>query len=206
MAKEENTEDNNQNLEAEEDKFDVLEINDPNTGKLSKKISTKNNIPHGETILYDDSGNISHKLNYENGELSGPAEFFLNGQPQMITAFKNGLQEGETTFFSNGIKIGKVNIVKGLFEGEFISYDAVGNIIRVANYSAGQQNGECNNYYADGVLMQNSTYKNNMLDGQVVRYFPDGNVMEISEFDMGKPVGVVDTYDQKGHLISRREV
>ena len=54
--------------------------------------------------------------------------------------------------------------------------------------------------------MEDSNYKDNVLHGDVIRYFPDGNVMETSQFDMGKPIGFVDTYDQEGNLINRKEV
>jgi antitoxin component YwqK of YwqJK toxin-antitoxin module len=181
------------------------EIRDSN-GKLLKIITMKNGVPHGEMIAFDENGKIACKINYENGLLSGPAEFYLAEQPLMLTFFKNGVQDGETTFFSNGIKAGTVNLLSGVFDGEFTSFDSECNVIRVAAYAGGSQNGECKIFYPNGVLMQHSCYKNNLLHGEMVKYFPNGNVMEVSSFQEGKPCGFVDTYDNDGNLKSSKEV
>ncbi|MDR2067641.1 MAG: hypothetical protein LBP41_01470 [Holosporaceae bacterium] len=183
----------------------VQEIRDPN-GRLLKTIAMKNGIPHGEMVIFDENEKTACKLNYENGLLSGPAEFFLAEQPLMLTFFKNGVQEGETTFFSNGVKVGTVNFLNGAFEGEFTSFDGEGNVIRTAAYSGGLQNGECKAFYPDGVLMEHSFYRNNLLQGEKIKYFPNGNVMEVSSFQDGKPCGFIDIYDNDGNLKSSREV
>ncbi|GHT97183.1 hypothetical protein FACS1894126_0740 [Alphaproteobacteria bacterium] len=176
------------------------------SGSLISSVTVKNGVPDGETLLYDDQGQLTHRLLYENGVLSGPAEFFLLGKPLMNTNFKNGLQEGEVTFFSNGIKAGVAHFQGGRFEGDFTSIDAFGNITRVAKYAAGQQNGECTIYYPDGTVMEQSSYKNNVLDGDLVRYFPNGNIMETSSFENGSQCGFIEKYDMKGKLTSREEV
>ncbi|MDR2766141.1 MAG: hypothetical protein LBB63_01610 [Holosporaceae bacterium] len=190
----------------EENQTEILqEIRDPG-GKLLKTITMKDGIPNGPMVIYDENGKVSGKLNYDNGILSGPAEFFLSEKPLMLTFFENGLQEGESILFSNGIKVGVANYRCGVLEGAFTSFDNEGNVIRIAIYAGGSQNGECQTFYPDGTLMEQAVYKSNLPDGQVIKYFPNGNVMEVSTFQEGKPYGYVDTYDADGDLKSRREV
>jgi antitoxin component YwqK of YwqJK toxin-antitoxin module len=182
----------------------VQEVKDAD-GKLLKSISMKDGVPHGETQIFDENGQLANKLNYDSGQLSGPAEFFFAGKPTMIASFANGKLEGEATLFSNGVKVGVTNFKDGLFDGEFTSFDNVGNVIRVATYAGGLQNGECKTFYPDGTLMEHSTYKNNLQDGEVTKYFPSGNVLEISTFQDGKPC-VIETYDEDGDLTARKEI
>ena len=183
----------------------VQEQKDEN-GKLIRTISTKNGIPHGETVIYDVDGNISCKVNYENGVLSGTAEFFMNGAPLMYTAFKDGQQEGEAIFFTNGVKTATAFFKNGLFNGDFTSFDTEGHIIRVTEYVDGKQHGSCQVFYPDGTILEQSTYKNGKLDGEFVRCFPNGNVMEISTYSDGKQYGNLDKNDIKGNLETKTEV
>ncbi|MDR2794349.1 MAG: hypothetical protein LBB12_01055 [Holosporaceae bacterium] len=172
-------------------------------GVLIQSVTLKNGVPDGETLIYDDGGQLTHRLMYENGVLSGPAEFFFAGKPLMNTFFKNGLQEGEAVFFSNGIKVGVAYFKRGLFDGDFTSFDAAENVVRIAKYVAGQQEGSCLLYYPDGTLMEESFYKNNLPDGDTVRYFPNGNIMETFSFQDGNPCGIREKYDMNGNLISK---
>lgn len=183
----------------------VQEQKDEN-GKLVRTISTRGGIPHGETVIYDGDGNVSCKVNYEDGVLSGPAEFFMNGVPLMYTTFKDGKQEGEATFFTNGVKSATAFFKNGLFNGDFTSFDAEGHVIRIAEYVDGKQHGSCQVFYPDGTILEQSTYKNGQLDGEFVRCFPGGSVMEISTYSDGKQYGYVDKYDVNGNLVSRTEV
>ena len=187
------------------DETTIVEIKDDH-GNVLKTISLKNGVPHGEMKIFDEKVELSAKLVYDNGVLTGPAEFFLAGKPTMIAVFKDGKLEGDATLFSNGIKVGIAHFKDDLFNGEFTSYDEFGNIIRIAIYAGGQQNGECQAFYPDGTLMEHSNYLNNQLDGERIRYYPSGNVMETSTFTQGKPCGVVDMYDDDGDLKSRKEV
>lgn len=184
----------------------VHEDRDEITGRTIRSISLKEGIPHGETVIYDSKGNISCKLQYDEGVLSGPAEFYNDGSPLMFCSFKNGKQEGEATFFNNGTKSAKAFFRNGVFEGEFTSYDSDGNIIRVAEYVGGQQHGLCQAFYPDGTLLEQSMYKNGKLDGQFARCFPSGSVMEISNYKDGVAYGYIDKYDTSGRLVSRTEV
>ncbi len=188
-----------------EEEISIHEERD-DSGRLIRTVSMKDNTPHGETVIYDANGNIAYKVNYVDGVLSGAAEFFSDGLPLMITAFKDGKQEGETTFFSNGVKSATVTYKNGLFEGDFTSFDADGNITRVAEYVGGKQHGTCQVFYPDGTLLEQSTYKDGQLDGQLVRCFPNGGVMEISTYEAGKQYGYIDKYDMDGNLASRTEV
>lgn len=191
---------------ADPNNVSVQEDRDAVTGRLIRSIALKGSIPHGETVIYDEKGSIACKLKYEEGILSGPAEFYSNGSPLMFCTFIDGKQEGEATFFNNGSKSAKAFFKNGVFEGDFTSYDPDGNVIRVAEYVGGKQHGLCQSFYPDGTLLEQSTYKNGKLDGEFARCFPNGNVMELSNYKDGKPYGYIDKYDMNGNLLSRTEV
>lgn len=176
------------------------------SGKLLRTVTVRNGVPHGETVIYDSDGNVSYKVNYDDGVLSGPAEFFTDNTLIMIAAFANGKLEGDATFFNGGVKVATATFHNGLFEGDFTSFDNNGNIVRVAEYVNGKQHGVCQAYYADGTLLEQSTYKDGKLDGELVRCFPNGNVMEIHTYNEGRQYGYIDKYDIDGNLVSRTEV
>lgn len=69
-----------------EEEITVHEEKDDN-GKLIRTVSMKGNTPHGETVIYDANGNVAYKINYVDGILSGPAEFFSNGLPLTINDY-----------------------------------------------------------------------------------------------------------------------
>lgn len=203
----EQTEDGNpEDTDVKTDKIEVIEINGPETGQKIKTITLKNGVPHGELLIYGEDGSVSHKLNFVDGVLSGPAEFFQNNQILMKTNFKNGLQDGETVMFLNEKKSSVMHCKNGYLDGLFSSYDDQGNLVREANYTAGKMNGECSVYYPDGALMEHSVYKDNKLDGEVLRFYQNGVVRETANYDNGVPVGYIDTYDTDGNLLESKEV
>lgn len=185
---------------------DKIEIKDPQSGKLLKVMTLKNGVPHGEMLIYDDSETVSHKLYFEEGVLNGPAEFYVDGKPMMITEFRNGQQAGETTVYTNGKKSTVMHYKDGMIDGPFMSFDEQGNLIREVVYVAGKMEGECSVYYPDGTLMEHSTYKNGQLDGEVQKYYPSGVVREISTFENGEPIGYIDVYDMNGDLQESKEI
>lgn len=82
-------------------------------GKLLKTVSMKNGKPNGSTIMYDENGNIAHKLNYKDGVLDGPAEFYQDGELIMSTSFENNEMSGKTTFFMDGVESSAITLKNG---------------------------------------------------------------------------------------------
>lgn len=195
-----------ENTSGDCDKIEVIDIKDQSSGQKLKTVTLKNGKPHGELIIYNEDGTISHKLNFVDGVLSGPAEFFEGNQILMMTCFKNGRQDGETIMFMNGEKSSVMHYKDGNLDGTFLSYDDQGHLVREVNYVGGKMNGECSVYYPDGSLMERSVYKDNKLDGEVMKFYQTGVVREVSNYKDGAPIGCIDTYDTDGNLLESAEV
>lgn len=187
-------------------KTEVIEVNDQFSGQRLKTVTLKDGKPHGELIIYNEDGTVSHKLNFVDGVLSGPAEIFQGDQILMLTYFKNGQQDGETTMFMNQKKSSVMHYKGGKLNGPFLSYDDQEHLIREVNYVEGKMDGECLVYYPDGSIMERSTYKDDKLEGEVARFYQTGEVREISNYENGVPIGYIDTYDINGNLLERTEV
>lgn len=183
----------------------IQEIRDPDSGKLLKKFCTSDGIINGAMLIFDDNEQVAYKLHFVEGTLSGPAEFYQNQQLLMQTNFANGKQHGDATIYIDGIKSSTLHYIYGQLDGDFCSFDAKGNLIRKATYSAGQLNGNCELYYPDGTLMEHCIYKHNKLNGDVHKYYPSGSIREISSYKDGVPVGYIDSYDVNGNLVSSIE-
>lgn len=189
-----------------DDSTQNIEINDPKSREKLKTVAVKDGVPNGELVIYNEDGSISHKLNFVDGILSGPAEFYQGDQILMTTTFKNGQQNGETIMFMNSKESAVMYYQDGNLNGPFLSYDDQGNLIREVNYVNGKMNGECFMYYPDGAVMEQAMYKDDKLEGEVQKYYPSGVIREICFFEKGVPVGTVATYDINGNLIESKEV
>lgn len=141
---------------------------DSKANTLIKEENFKHGKPHGQQLLFKDTGEaISHKT-YSSGELIESIEYFPNGakkskskKEQEILRFEGFYENGktkETGFFKNELK-----------DSIWINYDMDGNrlretaynkniITRVGDYANNKKNGEWNYYLKNNTIQKTVTY------------------------------------------------
>jgi antitoxin component YwqK of YwqJK toxin-antitoxin module len=196
------------------------------SGRLIHSASLHEGVLHGEFSSFGVQGVALVNALYIKGQLSGP--FTLrdeSGRLLQESFYNNGMQDGVTRAYAAGRLLTEQGYVDGKLHGTSIAYAAAGDVCLKQTYSSGQLEGESTTYYEgnlvrkafyrsglqhgealefsrSGQLMQKATYKDDLLDGTVTRYWPDGTVLESQTYKAGKPVSLLQRFDQNGNLVS----
>jgi antitoxin component YwqK of YwqJK toxin-antitoxin module len=114
---------------------------------------------NGLSKTYDLNGNITRKLYYKNGHLSGPdSTFYDSGQLKILAFWNKGLQtDSLVEFYKNGREKGKVF------------------------FHEGKRNGQSINFYENGTIREKYHFKNDLMNGVGWMYNSEG-LLEQSYF------------------------
>jgi antitoxin component YwqK of YwqJK toxin-antitoxin module len=93
----------------------------------------------------------------------------------------------ETGFFKNGKK-----------DGEWITYNKKGALIRKINYSDGQLNGTCEVFSANGTPKLNAFFNGGEKSGKWTYFTSNGKIFMTGEFESGKPINTWTINDKRG--------
>ena len=98
-----------------------------------------------------DFNEYSGKMFHENGELKS----FI---------FSKNKERFEENYASNGIKVKSLQRLDGLLNGDYQTFDSLGNILIRYNYSKGLRDGICSEYDSKGNLVFQQKYENGCVD------------------------------------------
>lgn len=102
------------------------------SGRLSTKETYKNDVLHGQTVVFfvpeeleDKTQRVSEIYNYSNGLIEGEYKrYFENGQLMLKGNYVNNVREGSwTEYHVNGKRAAYYNYSKGLLNGWQMLYD-----------------------------------------------------------------------------------
>lgn len=122
----------------------------------------------GEWITYYVNGEVSHRVQYENGVYDGVfASYHPNGQVAYTQHYASGVAEGEDRgFYFSGKLMYVGNYKNGKQEGEWVHYWENGNVKTKMNFLNGEHEGVEQDFFENGSLYTESVYK----DGKQVRH------------------------------------
>lgn len=178
---------------------------DVNTRQKVQDMQFKEGKLHGEMIVYDQVGNITAKLNYDNGVLSGPCEFYMDGKLILSGQYANGQYDGKLTYYDTFQNIVKEeNYENGLKNGKSVSYAPNHQVLKSETYLNGKLNGVSVSFYPglDNAMHEYADYQDGKINGIAKIFYDDGNLQEIRVYSMGNIVGEIKRYDRNGNLIS----
>jgi antitoxin component YwqK of YwqJK toxin-antitoxin module len=101
----------------------------------------------GPALTYDEAGLLTARLNYANGQIQGPAEFF-----------------------HEDVRMRRSHYKAGLLEGESVDYDRQGKIVQTCVYRANVLHGSMRRFWPGGELMEEVSYRNGVPVDAPVRY------------------------------------
>ncbi len=173
-------------------------------GKVRFEGQFKDDFPTGEFVYYDESGAVKVRNNYSSD--GSVAESVMYSDSGVVVAqgnYKNKRKDGLWRFFSekDGSLILEENYLNGLQNGKSLAYSN-GMVIEEVNYRNGVKHGFYNKYYDNGVPMMKACYKNGFLDGAFVSYYPNGVPKFEGMYTEGEKVGEWKTYDAEGNVVS----
>ena len=109
--------------------------------------------PEGVEYREDDNGSqtlyqIGEDNPFGDGKIAFVVDNYPNGNKHFEVGFRNGLREGEFTFWQkNGIKLLTGSYQKGLRHGKFTAYGKTGELVYVKNYKNGELDGNFTLFY-----------------------------------------------------------
>lgn len=169
--------------------------------KLLKTESFRNNLSHGEAILYYDSGEIFSKIDYKNGLENGwSKEYSLNGKLKREIYYINGLANGKMNLYNDlEMLIEQGNLINGKYAGEYIwYYETTGSKKKVGNFDGESKVGLWQIFRESGELEAEYTYINNKVEGIWKYYHKNGNLWSEILYKNGKYDEVLSNYDING--------
>lgn len=206
---------------------DTLKIYYP-SGKLQVSESYQNGALNGERVEYYETGTPKSKAFFKDNQLDGLfQEFYADGKQQSEITFEKGMRHGPAkVFYPNGKIRYAMNFNQNKLDGENNEYDATGALKETRMYQNGMalsgktvKNGQQislktaqldelnsksilhtpqNTYKEKGILYDSKTKK--PISGIFRVTYPTGGIQEEYEFINGRPHGISQFFNEKGHL------
>lgn len=129
--------------------------------------------------------------------------YYENGKLNTIINMNTGLTKN---FGDNGklFCIGKQEIGKGRYVGEWKYYGSFGFLSKIVNYKEGKANGEYKSYQ-DGKLYALGQYKDNKETGKWKYYYRSGELKEFGNRENNNRIGKWKELYKNGQLMCLRE-
>jgi antitoxin component YwqK of YwqJK toxin-antitoxin module len=196
-------------------------------GRLKKEVAYKDDMLHGYTKEYDESGKLLNAYLYINGELQKDAEevmildvkkeYYNNGKVKREGTYnllgkKQGtFKEYDTSGTIIGTEIYKNDllIAKGLIDelgykqGDWEYYYLSGKLKKKGSYKDDLEEGNWTFLFETGETEQKGSYSNGKKNGDWVWYYPSGNVLRKENFRKGKEDGFMFELTNEGDTIIR---
>ena len=148
--------------------------------------------------------NVADTLKTVSGKKTILKTFYSNGQAKEILKLKNNKKHGtQKKYSNNGVLQSQIIYKNGMLCGEYITYNAEGNIIEKKSY-------RCNNNkswlhgkyieYAGKVLITKGTYKDSLKDGKWVQYHNNGQIKSECSYKKGQAIGEQIFYSNNGNI------
>lgn len=155
-------------------------------GILNSEGQFVDNKSQGEWRYYDDYGNLSSIINFENDLKSGETKTFANGNLYSIENYQAGLLNGPyTVYFPDGSLRLQASYKNGELEGRYLRYTPGGKVEYDSYYVQGQEHGEVTSYNVDGTPYLIEQYQYGyLISGK--RIDPNGEISSEITYTDGK--------------------
>lgn len=200
-------------------------------GKVKKEEVYKDNVLNGLYKMFNEKGNLTLVLNYNNGkldeemtqkemeEMDVEIRNEYDDQNRLIAsgAFKNNIpvgihrtynQEGNVTtakIYDDSGRVISEGIIdeEGNREGVWKEYYPNGKIRAIGNYLNNQRSSKWTFYYQNGKIEQTGEYLRGRINGIWTWFYEDGTVSREESYFNGKEDGIMVEYSQEGKIITK---
>jgi len=156
---------------------EILYYFDSPENKINRKTNLKDNIKHGEEIVYYSNGFKRSESNYQNGKLKGEYSEYSELNNEMIYSvnYIDDLKFGEEIEYYSSCLPSKIsNYVDGVLSGDVIEFYESGAIKSLAEFNNGVQSGKKIQYYETGEKYYEVNYKDSKRMGAELGYYRSG--------------------------------
>lgn len=152
----------------------------------------------GQSLAWDEEGNLLAKISYDKGALEGMAQYFHpNGKIWKLSPYhQNALNGTQKTFLPDGTIFQTTDYKEGAKEGTSVRYWDLSHIAYHEKYVKGELR-EAAYYDTEGHTL--STIKNGNGKRAI---FGKASLERFEEFKGGVQAGAVQVFDESGHVIS----
>jgi len=158
----------------------------------------------GEWRFYDESGRLTTRSYYLDGDLDGYKEaFHPDGKKYSEEKYKTGWLERITQFDEAGNVMAIDSFPKS--SGKYTLVYPGGKTMEQGNYVNGGLDGSYKTYYFDGSLESSYFYKKGARDSSFVNYYYGGLKKSEGLYKNGNKTGLWKAYDEDGKLASTTE-
>lgn len=183
-------------------------------GKVHKRCTFYEDVPHGTFTSYYPSGSIKTIKYYNNGKINGVTKsWYDNGLLKKVCVYKNETKHGETLiYYSNGQIKEQYSEEDGFLSGIYKSWYENGNVEKISSHLhikhgngiAGihqvKYDGEYKSYYSNGIMNEHKFYKYGNLHGDCTSWHENGVKKCQCKYKNGVFVGKYETWSDDGTL------
>jgi antitoxin component YwqK of YwqJK toxin-antitoxin module len=114
---------------------------------------------------------------------------------------------GPSVAYNNGKPILKGMFSKGMKKGSWITYDTLGNVLKLENYFAGRLHGLYKEYTKEGKLREEGNYDWNAKKGEWKLFYDNGKLASSTVYE-GENRGVLkeEYFDVNGNITTKEKV
>ncbi len=183
-------------------KLDGADIDYFENGQKSLESAFKDDLRHGVTSVYNQTGDLNRSMYHNNGKIDDSlVYYYTNQQVDYKLPMKEGIIDGKVNYYRADGSISSYYTWKedqrdGPFEGYFL--DA--KVSEKGNYKNGKVDGDYVSYYPNGKIEKQGKYVEGTRVGKWEEFYYDGKPLETAVYDeRGKTTGIRETYDYNGH-------
>lgn len=157
-------------------------------GKLDKRITFKNGMNDGETIVYGDKDQVMLVYFYKDDELKGYSYEDKTGKLVAMIPLIAGAGTLES-YYRNGVKSAHMTFIEGKAAGERLMYFSNGKVYISGTRLNGLEHGIKKVYYPSGKLMEEENYYYGERHGSFKYFNEDGTLISDMYFYLGSMHG-----------------
>lgn len=129
-------------------------------GNKKSEIEYFRNKIDGKAKWWFQNGKIQMEAEFKNGQLNGRmTRWFINGQRETQVFYLNGNKNGtEYVWNEKGFKISEIQYTNDTLDGKYYLWYTDGNVKLIAEYKKGLFNGNWESYNENGVLISKANF------------------------------------------------
>jgi len=175
-------------------------------GYIEQEVLYVNGVPHGELNSYYKAGNPRRVVNYKMGVMDGLTTLYhVNTLPAEEAYYKMGKKDSIRKIYDNliGTQISQEFYKEGKKDGQWITFDQLGDTITVINYANDLMHGPYISY-EDGVVNNYGAYVNGKKHGAWRTGLANNYRRTDGSYKNGIEFGEWIYYDIEGKKLMRR--
>ena len=169
-------------------------------GILAYEVNFIDDKPVGDYKRYHENGKLSAYLIYEEDGKTAPAKFYDELGNLTATGFYYGKAKDSTWhyFTKDSVPVLTENYIKGVKEGQFVSYYPSGKPCEIEIWKDNKLEGRWQRFFEKGTVNVEAKLVNGKRNGSYYEYYPTGRPKVKGLFTNGLPSGKWIYYNKDG--------